>query len=172
MDKPFSDNIIFMDTEFTDLEPSTGEIISIALVKLNGESLYLELEHEGKLSDWAKEHLPTLTEEKISKEVAKEKIREFVGDSLPYPVCFVPQFDMVFLHNLFHYEDFPFDYHAVDMSTILFSRGLDPRNFDNNIEFFSKYGINLDNYEKHHALGDAKLLRDLYMNFFEIENHK
>ena len=48
--KSFSDNIIFLDAEFSTLDPYEGEILSIGLVKLNGDNLYLELEYNGPLS--------------------------------------------------------------------------------------------------------------------------
>ncbi len=44
--KSFSENIIFFDTEFSSLNPYEGEILSIGLVKPNGEELYLELEYD------------------------------------------------------------------------------------------------------------------------------
>lgn len=36
--------LIFFDTEFTSLDPYKGEILSIGMVKENGEELYIELE--------------------------------------------------------------------------------------------------------------------------------
>jgi len=44
---PFSKNIIFLDTEFSSLDPYKGEMLSIGLAKLDGSELYLELEYEG-----------------------------------------------------------------------------------------------------------------------------
>jgi hypothetical protein len=38
---PYSDNIVFVDTEFSGLEHYLGELISIGLVKPGGEELYL-----------------------------------------------------------------------------------------------------------------------------------
>ena len=57
--KFFSDNIVFFDTEFSTLDPYKGEILSIGLVRVNGEELYLELEHEGEVSDWTKQNILT-----------------------------------------------------------------------------------------------------------------
>ena len=45
--KPYSGNIVFLDTEFSTLDPYNGEILSIGLVKMNGEELYVELKHRG-----------------------------------------------------------------------------------------------------------------------------
>lgn len=63
--KPYSKNIIFLDTEFSSLDPYKGEILSIALVKLEGDELYLELKYKGPIDPWVKKHIiPTL---KVSK---------------------------------------------------------------------------------------------------------
>jgi hypothetical protein len=38
--QPFeAENILFIDTEFSDLDPYIGEILSIGMVKLSGEEL-------------------------------------------------------------------------------------------------------------------------------------
>jgi len=56
--QPFEQkNIVFLDTEFTDLDPYKGEILSIGMVKLSGEELYIELEYKGESSDWVKKHI-------------------------------------------------------------------------------------------------------------------
>ena len=38
--KTFSKNIIFIDTEFSTLDPCKGEILSIGIVKLSGENTW------------------------------------------------------------------------------------------------------------------------------------
>ena len=107
--KTFSDNIIFVDTEFSDLNPYKGEILSIGLVKLNGEELYLELEYDGGVSDWVKENIiPTLTQSKVTREEAKKTIRDFVGRGKPYMVSYVNQYDTIYLYKLFVGEEHPF----------------------------------------------------------------
>ena len=61
--KPYSDRIIFFDTEFTDLNAKTGELLSIGLIKYNGEELYLELESTATPHPWVVEHvLPFLNQ--------------------------------------------------------------------------------------------------------------
>lgn len=66
--KPFSDNVIFVDTEFSSLNPYKGEVLSIGLVKINGEELYLELEYQGEVDDWPKQNiLPTLKSPKVNR---------------------------------------------------------------------------------------------------------
>jgi len=77
---PFSNNVIFYDTEFSHLDPHTGEILSIGMVKISGEELYLELEYTGPVGDWVKENIiPTLKGPYVTREEARQKIREFVG---------------------------------------------------------------------------------------------
>ena len=68
----FSDNIIFFDTEFTNIDSEIGEIMSIGLVKSNGENLYLELEYDnGTIHPWVVDNVvPFLSGDKISKEKA------------------------------------------------------------------------------------------------------
>jgi hypothetical protein len=94
--KPFSDNIIFLDTEFSSLNPYRGAILSIGLVKLDGEELYLELEYNGEVDEWVKNNIiPTLKGPKISREEARRRMKEFVGDRKPYMVGYVNQFDTI-----------------------------------------------------------------------------
>ena len=86
--KPYSDNIIFLDTEFSSLDPYKGEILSIGLVKLSGEELYLELEHNGPVDLWVAENIiPDLKGQKISRKEALKKIKKFIGNQKPYIVA-------------------------------------------------------------------------------------
>jgi hypothetical protein len=39
-------NIVFIDTEFSDLDPYKGEVLSIGAIKLTGEEFYIEIENE------------------------------------------------------------------------------------------------------------------------------
>ncbi len=72
MRRPFSDNVIFYDTEFSNLDPYAGEILSIGMVKISGEEIYLELEHTGPVGDWVKEHIiPTLKDPRVTREDAR-----------------------------------------------------------------------------------------------------
>lgn len=96
MTKPFSKNIIFIDTEFSTLDPYKGEILSIGIVKLNGEELYLELEYDGEVSEWVEKNiLPNLNGHKVSREGARKQIKEFVGDNKPYAVAFINQIENI-----------------------------------------------------------------------------
>lgn len=156
--KQFSNNIVFVDTEFSDLNPYVGEILSIALVKMDGSELYLELEYDGACSAWVKEHiLPTLTEKKVTRDVAKAKIRDFLGNASPYLLGFVNQYDDVYLSKLFVDDEKPYNWLPLDLASMLFMRGLDPQ-----AEISPKLGLDSSKYREHHALDDARWIRDAY----------
>ena len=171
--KPFSENIIFLDTEFSSLDPNKGEILSIGLVKLNGEELYLELEYDGEVSDWVKENvIPFLTQEKMNREKAVEKVKQFIGDAKPYIVGYINQDDVMYWQKLYRsvgVKENPFQLVAIDFATILFMLGIDPESyyFGDENNFYKKIGIDYTKYKKHHALDDAKLLREVYLKFIE-----
>ncbi|MBI2068749.1 MAG: 3'-5' exoribonuclease [Candidatus Yanofskybacteria bacterium] len=162
----FSDNIIFVDTEFSDLNPYKGEILSIGLVKLSGEELYLELEYGGEVSDWVKENItPTLTQPKVTREEAKKRIRDFVGGGKPYMVSYVNQYDTIYLYKLFAGEEHPFFWLPIDFASMLFAAGRDPESYsiEDKNNFFKEIGIDASKYHIHNALDDAKLLREVYL---------
>ncbi len=164
--KSYTDNIVFVDTEFSDLDPYTGEILSVGIVKLNGESLYLEIEYEGDVHPWVEENiLPTLVEEKLSREEARYKILEFVGESKPFMLAYVPQYDMIFLTKLFGVGNMPFHMMAIDFASMLYADGIDPERMreENRGELASELGLNPNDYRGHFALDDAKMLRDVYI---------
>jgi len=172
--KPFSKNIIFLDTEFSAMDPYKGEILSIGIVKLNGEELYLELEYEGPVNDWVKENiLPTLKDKKVSRKYTVEKIIKFVGKRKPFVVCYVNQFDIVYTHKLFNSEDIhdlPFFWLPIDFASILFSMGINPEAYlsKNEENFFKEIGVDTDKFKHtHNALDDAKLLRKVYLKMIE-----
>jgi len=173
MIKPFSKNVIFFDTEFTDLDPNRGELISIGLVKHNGEELYVELEYEGDPTEWVKENvLPFLSGKKIGKKEAVGKIQEFVGNTKPYIVGYINSDDVIYWQKLYRsvgVEDNIFNITSIDFATILFMLGVDPEKyyFGNENGFFQKIGIDCKKYNNHNALDDAKLLRETYYKFLE-----
>lgn len=157
--KPFTDRIVFVDTEFSSLNPYEGEILSIGIVKPNGEELYLELEYDGPLDDWVKQNIiPTLTAQKISRSEAKRKIKEFIGKEKIYMVGYVSQFDDVYFHKLFQSDELPYYWLPLDFASMMFAVGLDPEAL-------------LVGYEgkhiEHNALDDARVLRDCYIKFFK-----
>jgi DNA polymerase III epsilon subunit-like protein len=163
---PFSQNIIFLDTEFSSLNPYNGEILSIGLVKLNGEELYLEIENKNVCDDWVKKNiLPTLNEPKLSREEAIEKVRKFVGKENPYIVSYVNQYDVIYTYKLFCNNKKPFHWLPIDFASILFGLGVDPEAYsvEDKNNFFKKIGIDASKYHEHNALDDARLLREVYL---------
>jgi len=166
-------NIIFIDTEFSDLDPYKGELLSIGIVKLSGEELYIEFDYDGESNDWVKKNIiPTLTGEKLSREQSAVRIKEFLGDTQPFAVCFVDNYDVIYLTKLFGVGNLPFRWVTIDFATILFTIGINPVKFqlDNSgaRSFYKKLGIDMKNYRQHHALDDAKLLRDVWMKVVSI----
>lgn len=167
--KPYSKNIIFFDTEFSSLDPYKGEILSIGLVKLSGEELYLELEYQGKVDPWVKKNiLPTLKGPKVSRREAVKMIKKFVGSKKPFVVTYVNQFDIVYTHKLFESQDIhdlPFFWLPIDFASILFGLGLNPEAYfpKDKENFFPEIGINASKYKLHNVLDDARLLREVYL---------
>lgn len=163
--KPYSENILFFDTEFSSLNPYSGEILSMGLVKLNGEVLYLEFEYKGEVDKWPKENvLPLLKNEKVKREDALPIIKKFVGDKRPYLVSYINQFDIIYLYKLLGIDNHPFHWVPVDFSSILFGLGIDPEIIaKDHKDFFEEYDIDNKKYLRHHALDDAKLLREVYL---------
>lgn len=166
---PALKNIIFYDGEFTSLNPYTGELLSVAMVTQEGKELYREIEPKGELSDWDKEYVvPYLKGHFISQEKAKDEITQFLGKDQPHLVCFVPQYDIIFLHKLFkigggEQDTLPYHWMPIDFASILFSLGINPRQYsDTNPEFFAELGVDIEKYQKHNALDDARLLREVY----------
>lgn len=172
--KPFTNNIIFFDSEFSSLNPYKGEILSIGMIKFSGEKLYLELNFKGEPSDWVKENiLHSLKEKKVSREKAIKLIYDFVGKKKPHLFAYVPQFDIVYSHKLFKNKKWPFHPFAMDLASMLFAHNIDPNVIVNkNKKFFDSIEINLNEYNRHHALEDARLLRDIYLKLSVIKKIK
>lgn len=165
----FSDNVIFFDGEFTTLDPTTGRLLSLALVKPSGEYLYLELEiGDAPVHPWTEEHvIPLLTAPKISDEEARQKIRAFVGEGRPFLVAKTNQFDWVFLAKLIGIQKKDeggdiFNWRPIDFTSVLFDRGIDPG--QPSTQLAKELGADIpEGYREHHALSDAQLLRALYL---------
>lgn len=174
MFKPFTDNIIFYDTEFSTLDPYKGEILSIGAVKMNGEEFYCELEYSDTYSDWVKENLlHTLTKTKISREEARKRLIDFVGSDKPYMMAYVNQFDAVYTHKLFNgYGNLPFHWLPLDFASILIGLGYNPEVFmDNNYTTLANMlGVNTRTKHTHNALDDAKFLREVYLALINKDN--
>ena len=169
-----TDNLIFIDTEFSDLNPYVGEILSIGMVKLNGDELYVELEYSGEHSDWVLKHIvPTLKEQKVSREDAQKRVVEFIGGTQPFIVAFVDNYDTIYLTKLFGAGKLPFRWMSVDFSSILFSLGINPVKFladeKGATHFYKKLGVNVHKYRQHHALDDARILREVWLKITQNE---
>lgn len=164
-------NIIFIDTEFTSLDPRVGEILSIGIVKLNGDELYLELEvpTDAPVSAWVKTHiLESLTELKVSREEAVRQIRKFLGRRKPFAVAYVDNYDALYAVKLFgEGEKLPFKWMTIDFASILFAAGINPTKLlaseSEAKRFYRSLGIDPSAYRQHHALDDARLLRDVWL---------
>lgn len=161
-------NIIFMDGEFAQLKPNGIDLLSIGLIKPTGEELYLELEFEGKIDSWVKKNvMPYLRKEKVTLKEASQKIKEFIGNSKPYLIAYVNQFDWMGVCKLFDAnnpsqisERIPFHWAPVDFSSMLFEKGIEPGT--PMIDIAKKYGIDISDICEHNALDDTKLLKRVY----------
>lgn len=167
-----SKNLIFIDTEFTDLDPYKGELMSVGIVKLNGDELYLELEHDGEVSPWVKKNLlKMLKGPKFTRSQTATQIKEFLGDSEPYAIGFVDNYDVIYLTKLFGAGRLPFKWMTVDFASILFAIGINPVKFQLDSEgardFYKKLGIDTKKFRHHHALDDALLLREVWLKLTE-----
>jgi len=170
MFKPFSNNLIFFDTEFSSLNPYQGEILSIGMVKMNGEQLYLEIDRPGlECSEWVKKNvLPLLNSEKISIETAKKKINKFIGNKKPFGIAYVNQFDAAYLYKIISQTDLLLHWIILDFASILFTLGIDPAiTSRGNDVLYEKLGIDHKQYRRHNALDDALKLKELYIKLLE-----
>jgi len=109
--------------------------------------------------------IPYLSGDLVSDEEAREQIKAFVGDSRPYLVAKVNQFDWIFLAKLLGLmkrdEHTIFYWIPIDFATVLFDRGIDPAKPSEQLA--EKLNIEMPpGYTNHHALSDAQLLRLLY----------
>lgn len=162
-------NLVFLDTEFTDLDPNKGELLSIGIVTLDGRELYIECEQIGDASPWVEKHIiPMLDGPKFSREQVSRQIRDFLGSSNPFVVAFVDNYDVIYLTKLFGAGKLPFQWMTIDFASILFANGINPlraqRDGGSGVKtFYAELGIELKDYRNHHALDDAKLLRDVWM---------
>lgn len=159
-------NIIFMDGEFAKLKPNGIDLLSIALIKPNGEELYLEIEYNGEIDPWVKDNVvPYLTNNKVSKERAVTLIKEFVGANKPTLVAHICAFDWMGICNLFDANSsdeilskVPFFWIPIDFSSILFYRGLSGVSL---LNIAKQFNIELEG-NLHNALYDTRLLKAVY----------
>jgi DNA polymerase III epsilon subunit-like protein len=163
---PALEDIIFFDTEFSSNDPVTGEILSLALIKSSGEELYLEIDYSGPLSEFVQDRvLPYLTQNKVTKEIAKELIIKFVGEKKLTLVTFVNQFDFVYLTKIIPYQELPFTSIPIDFASILFAIGIDPNDYKENSGYKLMKNLQIDTtlFKPHFALDDTRLLKEVYL---------
>ncbi len=169
MFQPFEENaVIFIDTEFSDLDPYKGEVLSVGIVTLDGRELYIELEQPNEMSDWVKKNiLKMLDGPKFSRREAVAQIGDFLGSSNPYAIAFVDNYDVLYLTKMFGVGQLPFKWMTVDFASILFGMGINPVKFQRDTngakDFYREIGIDTKKYRHHHALDDARLLRDVWI---------
>lgn len=173
--QPFSRDVVFFDAEFTGHDIIQDQLMSVGMVSLDGQrEMYFELQyHVDHVSAWVREHVePYLTGEKISDVEARERIRSFCGGHEPHLVATVNHYDMAFWHKLFGNEKEPIHHIPIDFASMLFAVGLTPaREIDGEKKnFYAQFGIDLDAYQMHNALDDAKLMRDLYIRLSGYKN--
>jgi hypothetical protein len=156
------------------MDPYKGEILSIGLVKLTGEELYLELEYDGPVSAWVRKNIiPTLKDKKVSRQKAISKIKKFVGKKKPFVMAYVNQFDIVYTHKLFKSEDIkdlPFFWLPIDFASILFGMGINPEAYypKDKHNFFKEIGVDTKKFKHtHNAIDDTRLLREAYLKMIE-----
>lgn len=159
--------LIFADWEFSWLNPNWTEFLSLALIKENGDELYLEFDYKWEVVDWVKENvIPYLNSTKLSKEEAKQKILEFVWNDKPYFVSYVNSFDWMWICWLFWVFEVPFYWVPLDFATMLFQKWIIPE-MTTPEELAKTYNISLDNHKAHNALDDTRLIRNLYLKIFK-----
>lgn len=163
-----NENIIFMDGEFAKLTPDGVDLISIGLIKPDGEELYLEIEFDGEIDPWVKKNvMPYMKGKKVSREDAIKKIKEFVGKNKPSLISYVNQFDWMGICRLFGTKDpksitdlLPFHWVPIDFASILIEKGVEPGTSP--VKLAKKIGIDVTDLKMHNALDDARLLKRIY----------
>lgn len=169
--QPYSENIYFFDTEFTDLDIRRGELLSIGMINYSGEKeLYLEFDYESPVHPWvSKNVLPYLNQKKTSVKRAKELISAFMGTDKPYLMAYVNQFDAMYWYRLFgDPKAHPAFWIPIDFASILFAHGFDPNSMGSE-PFLKTLSINKNDFKAHNALDDARILRLSYLGF--IRSH-
>lgn len=175
--------IVFIDNEFTGVHAVTT-LISVGLVTLEGESLYVSLNDydRGQVSGWVKDNVLNMIDESksVSSLEACNKIQTFLDDySKGEKVSLVSagkMTDIILLFQLWHslhpekkyfHLSFLPEYlnHGAhyDLNTLFFIAGINP-----DIDRAKFAGWNSS--KRHHALDDAKVVRECFLKLFKDEN--
>ena len=100
----------------------------------------------------------------LSQEEATKMINEFVGEAKPYVISYVHQFDMPFFYKLIPQDKSPFHWLPIDFASVLFAIGIDPEIMARGRkELYKKLELDYTKYQSHHALDDARLLKETYL---------
>lgn len=153
---------IFFDTEFIE-DGKTIELISIGMVKENGEELYLESNEVdwSKASQWVLDNVkPHLIGNfrSVSKDIIADEIKLFVGDKPEFWAYFA-DYDWVVLCQLYgRMIDLPkgWPMFCLDLKQEMQLDGLE------------RDEIPIENTQNHNALADAKWCRDVYRYMREV----
>ena len=89
-------------------------------------------------------------------------------------VGFVVNYDVIYLTMLFGAGKLPFKWMTVDFASVLFAMGINPVKFqqdnDSAKTFYKKLGIDTKKFKHHHALDDARLLREVWIKMTELKS--
>lgn len=150
---------IFLDLEFAE-KPNDIEIISLGMSKMSGETLYLVFDFDkSKPSPWVNENVvPNIDIDsdgkRFSREEAKQKILEFIGDPKQVQICgYYCDYDWVAFCWLFgSMIDLP---KGLPMYCWDLKQFLDENNIPRDLQ--------PNNPVPHHALHDAIQEKDYYV---------
>lgn len=158
-------SLVFFDGEFTSLDPETGELLSLALVKESGAALYLEIACDlEQAAPWVKEHVvPHLEGNPVSRTQAQARILEFFESEAGKDIFWVADkstYDWIFWCKFWGSREAQPVRQRIDFASMLFAHGLDPRR--DRLEMARELHISLEGFRYHHALDDTLLLKELY----------
>ena len=95
-------------------------------------------------------------------------MRKFLGRTNPFAIAYVDNYDALYSVKLFgEGSKTPFKWMTIDFASILFANGINPTKFlaseSGAKTFYKSIGIVIEKYQQHHALHDARLLRDVWV---------
>lgn len=164
--------LVFVDTETTGLDPERHEIWEVAIIVRDHENTPEPRDYEFVWNlhiDEAKADLIALnigqyftrTKNYTSKLSVASYIQDYTTGA--HLVGAVVSFDEERLRKLLLQEHYipAWHYHLVDVEALTAGALRIPPPWKSS-DLWEKLGLNLDNYERHTALGDARMARDIY----------
>ena len=89
-----------------------------------------------------------------------------MGRTNPFAIAYVYNYDALYIVKIFgEGSKIPFKWMTIDFASILFANGINPTKFlatESGAKTFYK-SIDIEKYQQHHALHDARLLRDVWV---------